>query len=111
MTIENTEMSGDQAVLRFDVTQSSFVDAIVDDDDARYELEMRPDEPEMEDGVVLTANRSACLALAKIFGQLALCDLPDGHSVRLGWDEADAVGIRIVLDETGRMDGIDDEDG
>ena len=109
MTLDNTEMDGGQAILRFDVDQGAMVDEIVHDDEVRYELELRPDEPEMEDGVILTANRSACLALAKIFGQLALCDLPDGHSVRLGWDEADAVGFRIVLDQTGRMDGIEDE--
>lgn len=110
MTIEGTERSGDQAILRFDRSQDRLIDAIVDDPKARYEFELRPDETEMEDGVVLTANRSACLALAKIFGQLAFCDLPQGHSVRIGWDETDAVGVRFVLDETGRMDSIDDED-
>ncbi len=102
------EMVGNLVKVCFDKTQRQVVDSIVADEEVRYEFEVRHDELEMEDGVLLTANRRACLALAKIFGQLALCDLQDGHSVRLGWDEADAVGIRIVLDETGRMDGCDD---
>ncbi len=110
MIMDETERDGDDIILRFDSRQKTLIDAIVASPAARYELELRPDEPEMEDGVVLTANRAACLALSRIFGQLALCDLQNGESIRLGWDETDAVGIRIVLDESGRMDGWPDED-
>ncbi len=109
MSLEETERSGNDAILRFDTKQVRLIDAIVLDSEAKYELELRPDEPEMEDGVVLTANRSACLALAKMFGQLALCDLAEGYSVRIGWDETDAVGFRIVLDESGRLDGYEED--
>ena len=109
MISESFERDGEDIVLRFDSRQKSLVDSIIEDEEARYEFEVRPDEPEMEDGIVLTANRRACLALARIFGQLACCDLQEGYAVRLGWDETDAVGLRIVLDESGRMDGQSDE--
>ena len=76
---------------------------------ACYEMEIRPDAVEMEDGVVLALNREACLSFAKIFGQLAVADLPEGFALRLGWDETDAVGFRILLEKSGRLDATDDQ--
>ena len=106
MRIDDTERDGDDAILRFDTKITTVRDSIVEDDDAKYEFEVRPDEAEMDDGVILTANRAACLALSKILGQMALGDVDEGFSIRIGWDETDAVGVRIVLDESGRVDHL-----
>ena len=84
--------------------------AFLNDQGERYEIELRSDATIAEDGIVLVANRAACLAFAKIFAQLAQGNIDEGHIVRLGFDEADAVGLRIILDESGRLDGHDGEE-
>ena len=105
MKPSDVERDGRDAVLRFDTSAGEVTVDFDGDDGGRYEVEIRPDEPMMEDGVIIAADRAACLSLARIFGQLALADVADGEVVRIGWDEADAVGFRIVLDESGRLDG------
>ncbi len=91
-------------------TDAPDVELDVDREGLRYEFEVREDQLEMEDGIVLTLNREACREFSRIFGQLALGRAPDGYALRLGWDETDAVGFRIVLDESGRTDSWGDDD-
>jgi hypothetical protein len=71
-----------------------------DCDDARYEVALRPDEHDTGDGIVLSANRQACLAFARLFAQLA----ERGGHVHLGYsdEEPPGPGLRIVVNDTGR---------
>ena len=39
--------------------------------DAKYEIEVFPDDIDLGDGVVLALNRQACIAFAKLFVQLS----------------------------------------
>ncbi|MCB9833198.1 MAG: hypothetical protein H6807_12055 [Planctomycetes bacterium] len=105
MSDQNDRQAG---IIRVDV-EAEGVDLDLDREELRYEFEVRPDQLEMEDGIVLTLNREACLEFARIFGQLALGRAPEGYALRLGWDETDAVGFRVVLDESGRTDSWGDE--
>ena len=91
-------------------TEAREVELDLDRDELRYEFEVRDDQLEMEDGIVLTLNREACLEFARIFGQLALGRIPEGYALRLGWDETDAEGFRVVLDESGRTDSWGDDE-
>lgn len=72
-------------------------------DGGQYEVEIYPDDAEFGDGVILVANREACLTLASIFGQLGSGHYPEGFHVHLGWEEGDVRGFKIVLGESGRV--------
>ena len=72
-------------------------------DAGNYEIEFFPDHGEADDGVILVADRRACRAFAEIFAQLGNGHYPEGYHVHLGWDESDAVGVKIVLGGEGRI--------
>jgi hypothetical protein len=71
--------------------------------EAKYEIEVFPDEIETGDGVVLALNRQACIAFAKLFVQLS--EQPEMH-LHLGWDNdaPEGPGIRIIRNDSGKID-------
>ena len=71
--------------------------------DAKYEIEVFPDDIDLGDGVVLALNRQACIAFAKLFVQLS--EQSEMH-LHLGWDNEapQGPGIRIVRNDNGKID-------
>lgn len=65
----------------------------------KYNLEVHENELDSGDGVVLKVNRKSCLALAKIFNDLA--EKSEKTHIHLGYDheEPQGPGFRIELTE------------
>jgi hypothetical protein len=71
---------------------------------ARYEIDVKVNDIETGDGVILALNREACLALSKVFDQLAL-GADEGFHLHLGYteEEPQGPGWRILVTECGRI--------
>ncbi|WP_139339051.1 hypothetical protein [Marinobacter lutaoensis] len=65
----------------------------------KYVIDVVTSDIETGDGVVLTLNKKACEAFAKIFSELAKGS--DGTHVHLGYDESEpqGPGLRLVLSD------------
>ena len=72
---------------------------------AKYEIDLRPDQAESGDGIIVVANREGLLALAETFRQLAESSEPVNH-LHLGYSEEapQGPGFRVTLSQTGRID-------
>ncbi len=65
----------------------------------KYLLNIIPNDIEIGDGVVLTLNKKACEAFARLFGELA--KQKSGTHIHLGYDESEpqGPGFRLVLSD------------
>ena len=72
---------------------------------AKYEIDLRPDQADTGDGIILAANREGLLALAETFRRLADSAEADNH-LHLGYTEEvpQGPGFRITLNSTGRIE-------
>ena len=72
---------------------------------AKYEVDLRPDQAESGDGIILAANREGLLALAETFRQLAESSESVTH-LHLGYSEEvpQGPGFRVTLNPTGRIE-------
>ncbi len=74
------------------------------DTGARYEIDVRVNDLDSGDGVVLAVNREACLAFSQLLQQLANQEEDAAH-LHLGYTEEvpQGPGWRIVLTGNGRI--------
>lgn len=89
-------------ILEFELGPPGSILVDMDNDpDARFEVSIHTEDADDGDGIVLVANRPACLAFARLFAQLA----EQGGHVHLGYsdEEPQGPGVRIVVDDTGRQ--------
>ena len=64
------------------------------DADARYQFQVRPKDYDTGDGIILSVNTRACIALARLFAQLAATGTTLLYSTYLG-----GVEWRVELQE------------
>ncbi len=92
----NFEITGDDSI---------FVDFDNDlEHIAKYQFSLIPDSTQHGDKVILSLNKQACGAFARLFAQLAEGNYEEGYHLHISLTEKQKghEGLRIVLDQEGR---------